>query len=273
MLPITAFNGAEHQEFLLAGGDPAAVLVHGFPGTPLEMRPIGESLHRLGWTTHGVLLPGFGAEINTLNERRQNEWIDAILRALEGLRSTHRPVILIGHSMGGALAIEVATRFPVDRLILLAPFYKLEHVLWMMLPMLKWVIPQFKPFRLMKPDFRDPNFRNGVLNMMPELDLDDPTTQSAIQDFAIPVKMIEQIRIAGQNAYRHAPLVKAPTLIIQGERDELVRPAVTNALRGRFTVPTTSITVNAEHDLVRADRPAWPAIERAILAFVREFQP
>lgn len=273
MLPITAFNGIEHQAFLLTAGEPAAVLVHGFPGTPLEMRPIAESLHQLGWTTRGVLLPGFGAEINTLNERRQTEWREAIFRALEELRSVHHPLILIGNSMGGALSIEVASRFPVDALILLAPFYKLEHVLWTMLPMLKWVIPQFKPFRLMKPDFRDPNFRAGVLNFMPELDLDDPTTQAAIQEFAIPVKMIEQIRIAGQLAYRHAPLVKAPTLIIQGDRDELVRPDVTAALRGRFSIPTTYITVNAEHDLVRADRPAWPAVERSILAFVRELQP
>jgi alpha-beta hydrolase superfamily lysophospholipase len=56
---LLAFQGPEHLPFLWPGGQPAALLVHGFPGTPAEMRPLGEALHQAGWTAQGILLPGF----------------------------------------------------------------------------------------------------------------------------------------------------------------------------------------------------------------------
>ena len=70
------FSGAEHAAFRLSDSrsldadKPAAVLVHGFGGTPAEMRGLAEALHRQGWTTEVPLLPGFGSDIATLTERR-----------------------------------------------------------------------------------------------------------------------------------------------------------------------------------------------------------
>ena len=66
---IKPFQGDEHQPFHWNGGQPAALLVHGFPGTPAEMRPLGTALHQAGWTVYGPLLPGFGPDIVTLFER------------------------------------------------------------------------------------------------------------------------------------------------------------------------------------------------------------
>ena len=57
------FTDPRHAPFTLEGGQPAAVLVHGFPGTALEMRQVGESLNRAGWTVRGLCLPGFGPEL------------------------------------------------------------------------------------------------------------------------------------------------------------------------------------------------------------------
>ncbi|MBE7551008.1 MAG: hypothetical protein HS126_08035 [Anaerolineales bacterium] len=34
------FQGVEHQSFTLTRGASQALLVHGFPGTPAEMRPL-----------------------------------------------------------------------------------------------------------------------------------------------------------------------------------------------------------------------------------------
>jgi hypothetical protein len=65
------FDGCEHRSFLWQGSDCAALLIHGFPGTPAEMRPLGTVLKDAGWTVHGLMLPGLGADIESLDKRRR----------------------------------------------------------------------------------------------------------------------------------------------------------------------------------------------------------
>ena len=86
---IAAFQGEEHQAFMLSGGRPAALLIHGFPGSPAEMRPVGEALHNAGWTTQGLLLPGFGPDIASLERRRLEDWQAAVAKAMARLRQDH----------------------------------------------------------------------------------------------------------------------------------------------------------------------------------------
>ncbi len=57
---LALFQGEEHQPFHWVAGPPAALLVHGFPGTPAELRPLGQALYEAGWTVSAPLLPGFG---------------------------------------------------------------------------------------------------------------------------------------------------------------------------------------------------------------------
>ena len=92
MLP--AFLGDEHRDFMRQGGPPAAVLVHGFPGTPAEMRPLADVLSDAGWTVRAPLLPGFGAQIETLANPARGvrapgaaEWLATVQAALDSLAS------------------------------------------------------------------------------------------------------------------------------------------------------------------------------------------
>jgi carboxylesterase len=265
---ITAFDGPEHRAFTLNGeGDGAALLIHGFPGTPDEMRPLAEALHADGWTVHAVLLPGFGPGINEMLDYGYADWLAACQAGYAPLARDHARVIVVGHSMGGALAIALAAQTNPAALIALAPFYTLNHPLWTALPALRRVMPQIKPFKLMKPDFNNPEMRAGILNFMPGLDLDDPATQRAVTEFALPLKLFDHIREAGQRAYRAAPGVSAPALIVQGARDDLVKPANTRRLAELLKGGVTWVEVDAEHDLIRADRPAW----QQVAATVRQF--
>ncbi len=269
---ITAFDGEEHRPFTLPGGKPAAVLVHGFPGTPAELRPLGHVLNRMGWTVHAPLLPGFGADINDLDKHTQSEWVGAVSTAVKTLRPEHHPLLLAGHSMGGALALEVAAHLAPDGLILLAPFYRLNHVLWEMLPVLRVVFPRIRPFSLTKLDFSNPEMRQGILNFMPGTDLDDPQVQQAIRDFAVPVAMFAHIRTAGKQAYKAAPHVRMPVLVIQGKRDELVRPDLTRELIRRIPGSIRYHEVDAEHDLISPAQPAWDHIVATVEQFATLLQ-
>lgn len=267
MLPFTPFTGPEHRDFLLDGGDPAALLVHGYPGTPLEMRPLAEALHERGWTCRGILLPGFGAQIETLPRRRWNEWREAVLEALAALRQDHAPLLLVGHSMGGAVALTAAARFPVDGLALLAPYWRTRGPLWALLPLLKHLFPRVQPFRMMKTEMDDPRLLENIRDFLPEVDFSDPQTLAAIRDFEVPVGMFDELRQVGAAGWRAAPRVTCPTLILQGSEDITVHAADTRRLARRIGGPARRIEVRAAHELVFAESPAFPQVRDAVLEF------
>lgn len=261
-----AFAGPEHQPFTLNGMEGrAALLVHGFPGTPAEMRPLAQALHERGWTTRAILLPGFGPELDTIAERRAEDWIAAVRGALDELRRDHGCVLLIGHSLGGALSL-AAAEARLDGLILLAPFWKLDSPLWDLLPALRVIFPTFRPFRLVKFDPDDPKFREGAATFMPGVDLDDPAVQAGIRDFAIPTRLFVEIRRAGMLG-AGAVGIAAPTLILQGEDDPLVKPPRTRALAARIGPAARYIETPGQHDLVDPRGAGWDAVRQHVIAF------
>lgn len=264
-----AFHQPEHQPFLWVGGTPAALLIHGFPGTPAELRPLAESLRKAGWTTQGMLLPGFGPQIESLFTRTRRAWTDAVAEAAAGLRRDHSPLVLIGHSMGGALALTEATRAPVDGLVLLAPFWRLgNRSQWLLWPLIKRITPELRPFAWLKIDFNDAKTRQDIGNFLPGVDLDDPATQQAIRELRIPTRMVDQVRTVGDTAWRQAPRARVPLLVIQGTHDEVVRVEHTRQLLQRLPGPLRYVEVDAGHDLLTPQQAAWPQIEGAVLEFL-----
>lgn len=261
------FQGEEHRPFQWQGGAPAALLVHGFPGTPAEMRPLGQALHRAGWTVHGPLLPGFGPEIETIFDKKQTEWVLAVEQALKVLQRSHKPVLLIGFSMGAALSLQVAAQTPPDGLVLIAPFLQLgtRWQRWIGM-LLKPFLHNIRPLRWL--DLADPQLRHGISRFFPKADLDDPEVQAALRDLQIPLTIFEQLHRAGQTAYRLAPHVAVPTLIIQGTEDEIVPLDRTRHLLQRLPGPLHYIELVTTHELTLAQDPAWPEVERAVLNFV-----
>lgn len=267
-----AFLDSEHLPFLWEGGRPAALLVHGFPGTPAEMRPLGECLHREGWTVQGILLPGFGPQIDTLVDRRYEEWVEAIDRALVGLGHQHSPVLLVGYSMGGALSIIAASKRSPDGLILMAPFW------WSISPLKSFLVSLLRPFlpRYVKPfkeaDFSDPQVQVAVSNFIPHADLDDQVVQDEIRQVAVPVSIFNQLAKLSKRAYREAASVRSPLLVLQGKQDELASPDLTRRLLARFPDQDAQekpryLELDAGHDLMNTEDQAWPVLEKAVLSF------
>ncbi|MBR2071216.1 MAG: carboxylesterase, partial [Phascolarctobacterium sp.] len=77
-------QGAE--EFLLKGTNKKGVLViHGYTGTPAEMRLLGDHLHQEGYTVLGVRLPGHGTTPEELNETQWQDWYAVAQEGFERL--------------------------------------------------------------------------------------------------------------------------------------------------------------------------------------------
>lgn len=263
-----AFAGPEHQAFTLHGAaDRAALFVHGFPGTPAEMRPLARVLHDHGWTTRALLLPGFGPELDTIAERRAEDWIAAVRAAIDDLRREHGRVLLVGHSLGGALSLSAAAQARPDGVLLLAPFWKLASPLWSLLPALRVLFPTFRPFRLIRFDPNDPKFREGAGTFMPGIDLDDPAVQAGIRDFAIPTRLFTEIRRAGLLGAAAAGRTSAPVLIVQGEADALVKPPLTRQLAAKVGSAAEYVETPGQHDLVDPHGAGWAEVRQHLVRF------
>lgn len=256
----------------MQGGKAAALMVHGFPGTPADIRPLADCLSALGWTVQGILLPGFGAQIEMLPKRTHQEWSAAVREALQALQKDHAPVLLVGHSMGGALVMGVAAETPADGLILTAPFSKIENILWGMMPVFRTLFPEVRPFRLLRLDFSKPEVREGIRNFMPDANLDDPQVQQAIRDLKLPINVFEQIRQVGQRAFNLAPQLKMPAFVIQGTQDTLVKPHLTRQVVSRYGGAVRYLEVPAEHNLIDPRAAYWSQVENALREFVEQFR-
>jgi len=103
--------------FDLVDGDPTdgvgVLVIHGFTGTPFEVRYLGDYLSRVGYySVKGVLLPGHGTRIEDLDATRWQDWADCVLVAADAMLARHRQVAVVGQSLGGLLALHAAAHLP-----------------------------------------------------------------------------------------------------------------------------------------------------------------
>ncbi len=265
---LNAYHAPDHAPFEWRNGPHAALLIHGFPGTPAEMRSVGEVFASEGWSVRGLLLPGFGAEFTEIGRKRYADWQTAVDAAVKELSRKHSVVLLAGNSFGGALALATAAAQPVDGVILFAPFWRLDSWLDRVYPLAERVLPRIRPFA--RANFSDPGFRTELTHFLSEVDLDDPAVRRQIRGLELPTRVFGQVRRVGQIGYVAAGQVSAPTLIFQGRNDPLVRPHVTQRLAQRLPNLAGYIEVEGEHDLVRGQTSGWPVIDKTLRTFAEQ---
>lgn len=105
----------------------AVLLLHGFTGSPWEVRPLGESLAARGVHVRCPRLPGHGTTPEAMLWAGHREWLRAAQAELESLRGARR-VVIVGLSMGGLMGMILTARrtVRVDGLVLLAPVVHLK---------------------------------------------------------------------------------------------------------------------------------------------------
>lgn len=130
---LGVFKGAE-PVFLKGSGDRAALLIHGFIGSPADFGNLPRLLHEKGYTVSAPLLPGHGTDPRDFSKTTPEELEEFVLQSYRKLKAEYREVTLIGFSMGGALSILAASREKVDRLILLAPYLRIAQQWYYVLP-------------------------------------------------------------------------------------------------------------------------------------------
>jgi len=133
-----------------------ALLIHGLNGTPEEMAEMETFLQANGIITENILLPGHGVPVREMASLGWEDWANAVRRELRLLKQRCEYVFLVGHSLGGALALHVAAHEEVTGIVTMcAPLH--------MYPGLKRLVGIVSRINPMLPrlhdDVRDPGAR------------------------------------------------------------------------------------------------------------------
>lgn len=111
-------KGAE--PFLLLSGDVGVLLIHGFTGIPAEMFMLGKALQDAGFTVLAPRLTGHGGNAKMLENTTAENWMDAVRDGYALLKGAAKNIYVIGHSMGGILALILAAEKEVAGVVTLA---------------------------------------------------------------------------------------------------------------------------------------------------------
>lgn len=248
-----------HQPFSFDGDEPAdagALLIHGFTGSPADMRPLGEVIRAHGLDAHAMMLPGMASEIERLNEMTAQGWRDAVLERWAEHRAQYTRTLLVGYSMGGALGLLAAAEHPPDMLILIAPLTRLTDPRALLLPVAKYVVRGVRPYAGL--DWENPRVHEWFDRARPSMMTRDPANQALLEHQAIySARMLDQLRRLLMRTRRALPNVKAPVVILQGIDDRVVRLRDTRALVTRLGGPVDYREIPGDHYLPLPAFDGW----------------
>ena len=249
----------DSEPFSFGGGDRGVLLLHGFTGSPFEMRLMGEALARRGFAVEGPRLAGHGGTTRDLARTTWHDWYRSACEGLDRLRARvgRKPVAVVGLSMGGLLTLELARQRGGD----LATIGVLSAPLW--LP------PQAERFAHVTA--RLPLVRAAALPKLAGSDIRDPEMKRrnnrAQGKAMMPLPALASLVELG--AYLRDKLgdVTVPTLLAHSERDHTVPFACMDAIAHRLGTREYGklilhesfhvITLDVERDTVFARVADW----------------
>jgi pimeloyl-ACP methyl ester carboxylesterase len=164
----------------------------------------------------------------------------------------------------------MAVARPPARLVLLAPLWRLLGAAWPLgavLPVLRHLIRDV-PLIRSEAALAQPDVRQLIARAAPDLDLDAPATRQELRRrMRLPTSSITHLWRLAISSGQAARAVQAPTLLIQGSSDSVVRPRDTRQLATRFAGAIQLHEVAAGHLLLEPGGPAWGSVRELVVTF------
>jgi carboxylesterase len=190
------------KPFYFKGNNIGCLLIHGFTGSAAEMRLLGDYLASKGYTVKGVLLKGHGTSVEDMEKTNWKDWLSTAETELIQLKNKCDKVIVIGLSMGGIIALNLASRFNVDGTVsIAAPIYITNRIAYF-----AFLLKYFKKYESKRKKEIDEAIKDYLISY-------DKTPVSSVPHL---LRLIRKTR-------RRLKKVKSPLLIIQSKNDNTVK--------------------------------------------------
>jgi carboxylesterase len=141
--------GARARDMGPMWSDRAVLFVHGHVGAGNNFSELPERAAAAGWRTRVMRLPGHGTSPRDIEATSPDDLFEAVRSELAALNERHETVVVVGHSMGGALSTLAVSELGADGLVLAAAYfgvtdrwyYGLSPETWAeyVLPQMRWV--------------------------------------------------------------------------------------------------------------------------------------
>lgn len=246
--------------------------IHALGFSSKSFDDFGRRMAQSGIPTFALDVRGFGAWMQKPEEAQMD--FEACLTDVEqGLKTLHKaypglPVFLIGESMGGAIAIQAASRYPdqVNGLVSAVPS------------------ATSKSGGVMKTGvvvaFRTASSPTGKIDMSPVI-IDGSTSNSALRTrleddpsnrMELSRKELAQFERFMKQTHDAAPLVeRTPALVLVAYKDKLVTPSGSVDLFSEMTTPQKLMIGDGESGhLMLEEGQMTPEIERIIKSWLNE---
>lgn len=257
-----------HVNFVQQGEGAPVILIHGLAASLFDWNDLLPALASNGCAGYALDLLGHGESYKpaNLDDYHIDNVFDHFYTWLEQLRIS-APLILVGHSLGGYLAMEYALRYPnrVRALVLGNPFYSLQQLPPLLRirykgPLLNAEMIERTPEWAIRMaiDFTSLSIRNGYLlpeKVRKQTALDYKRVHPGI--FNIPSTIRDLLPLAHR--------IAVPSLVIWGSRDQTLAP-------GSFTKLAASLP-NAQTATIKAGHVPHQSnaeeFNRQVLGFLR----
>ncbi|WP_252504533.1 carboxylesterase [Sporosarcina sp. Marseille-Q4943] len=172
------------------------LFLHGFTGGTFEVRPFIRYVEeRTDWITSVPILPGHDFPIDLSKVTAENWMMEAEL-ALNRLRKVVDRIIIVGFSMGGIIALYLALRYKVEKLVLLSAAAKYISPRYLLEDAAVLLTKNYPPNTFYH--LYDYKLRNTPLH--------------AAKEFVRVVKMVEP----------YYGMIMTPVCVVQGKKDGIV---------------------------------------------------
>lgn len=112
------WQGAE--PYFSAGDGVGYLILHGFMASPTEVLWAGKALADAGRTVYIQRQPGHGINPEHMSRMRWQDWYAQAVDGYHILSQMCERVYVVGHSMGGLLALLIAAEYPVNGAVIAA---------------------------------------------------------------------------------------------------------------------------------------------------------
>ena len=217
--------------YVQQGNGTPVILIHGMAASLHDWDELIPELTKNGYASYALDILGHGESPKPKSRAYHIDWVfDHFLHWVDSLQLTE-PAILIGHSLGGYLALEYARRFSARTrgLILVNPFYTLSQLPLLLRrmyhhPALSGMISHSLPewmFRIVV-DMTSIGMghSSGALHALPE----HIRAQTAL-DYTRTAAGVYNIPNTISDLTEHLLSISQPSLVVWGSRDQTLAPA------------------------------------------------